>query len=55
VGAVEASVELGADVRDAWMVIEAVPEKLELKRQVFDELDELAEPDASRLSCRRSS
>jgi 3-hydroxybutyryl-CoA dehydrogenase len=45
-GAVEASDELGAALRGAWMVIEAVPEKLELKRQVFGELDRLADPDA---------
>jgi 3-hydroxybutyryl-CoA dehydrogenase len=43
---VEASDELGAAVRRAWMVIEAVPEKLELKREVFGELDRLADPDA---------
>ena len=35
VGAVETSDELSAAVRGAWMVIEAVPEKLEVKRQVF--------------------
>jgi 3-hydroxybutyryl-CoA dehydrogenase len=45
-GAVEASDELSAALRGAWMVIEAVPEKLELKRQVFGELDRLADPDA---------
>jgi 3-hydroxybutyryl-CoA dehydrogenase len=45
-GTVEASDELGAAVRRAWMVIEAVPEKLELKREVFAELDRLADPDA---------
>ncbi len=33
-------------VRDAWLVIEAVPERLELKRQVFGQLDELSAPDA---------
>ena len=32
-------------LRGAWMVIEAVPEKLELKRAVFAELDKLAQPD----------
>jgi 3-hydroxybutyryl-CoA dehydrogenase len=48
VGAVETSDELSAAVRGAWMVIEAVPEKLEVKRQVFAQLDELAEPDVIR-------
>jgi 3-hydroxybutyryl-CoA dehydrogenase len=33
-------------VRGAWLVIEAVPERLELKRQVFGQLDELSAPDA---------
>ncbi len=38
--------DLGAAVRGAWMVIEAVPERLELKREVFGELDRLADGDA---------
>jgi 3-hydroxybutyryl-CoA dehydrogenase len=38
--------DLESAVRGAWMVIEAVPEKLELKQAVFAELDKLAEPDA---------
>jgi 3-hydroxybutyryl-CoA dehydrogenase len=38
--------ELAAAVRGAWMVIEAVPERLELKREIFGELDRLADPDA---------
>jgi 3-hydroxybutyryl-CoA dehydrogenase len=33
-------------VRGAWMVIEVVPEKLDLKREVFGQLDALAESDA---------
>ncbi|MGN6871202.1 MAG: 3-hydroxyacyl-CoA dehydrogenase family protein, partial [Solirubrobacteraceae bacterium] len=37
--------DLGDAVRGTWMVIEAVPEKLELKRAVFGELDELADPE----------
>lgn len=32
-------------VADAWLVIEAVPERLELKQQLFSELDELVRPD----------
>jgi 3-hydroxybutyryl-CoA dehydrogenase len=45
-GAVEASDDLAAAVRGAWMVVEAVPEKLDLKREVLGELDRIAEPDA---------
>jgi 3-hydroxybutyryl-CoA dehydrogenase len=45
-GAVEASAELAGAVRGAWMVIEAVPENVSLKRDVFAELDRLADPDA---------
>ena len=46
VGTVEAFEDLAAAVRGAWMVIEAVPERLELKREIFGELDRLADPDA---------
>ena len=35
-----------ADLADVDMVIEAVPEKLELKQQVFQELDEVIKPEA---------
>jgi 3-hydroxybutyryl-CoA dehydrogenase len=45
-GKVELAEDLEAAVRGAWMVIEAVPEKLELKREVFGELDRLADADA---------
>lgn len=38
--------ELGEAVRGAWMVIEAIPERLELKRAVFGELDQRADADA---------
>lgn len=38
--------DLGEAVRRAWMVIEAVPERVELKRKVFAQLDELADSDA---------
>lgn len=44
--AVEAVDDLARAVRGAWMVIEAVPERVELKREVFAELDRLADPDA---------
>ena len=46
IGEVTASGDLGEAVRGAWMVIEAVPEKVELKRDVFEQLDHLADPDA---------
>jgi 3-hydroxybutyryl-CoA dehydrogenase len=45
-GSVEATDDLAAAVRGAWMVVEAVPEQLDLKRQIFGELDRLADPDA---------
>jgi 3-hydroxybutyryl-CoA dehydrogenase len=38
--------DLTEAVRGAWMVIEAIPERLDLKRTVFGQLDELAEADA---------
>ena len=33
-------------MHDAWLVIEAIPERLELKKQIFGQLDELAAADA---------
>ncbi len=45
-GRVSADADLGDAVRTAWLVIEAVPERLELKRQVFGQLDELSAADA---------
>ncbi|MFV0383320.1 3-hydroxyacyl-CoA dehydrogenase family protein [Paracoccus sp. (in: a-proteobacteria)] len=33
-------------IRDAWIVFEAVPEKVELKRSIFGDLDRLAAADA---------
>jgi 3-hydroxybutyryl-CoA dehydrogenase len=45
-GSLVPSEDLESAVDGAWMVIEAVPEKLELKREVFGELDDLALPDA---------
>jgi 3-hydroxybutyryl-CoA dehydrogenase len=45
-GKVELADDLEAAVRGAWMVVEAVPEVLELKQKVFGELDRLADPDA---------
>jgi 3-hydroxybutyryl-CoA dehydrogenase len=44
VGHVETADSLEQAVADAWMVIEAVPEKLDLKTAVFADLDRLTEP-----------
>jgi 3-hydroxybutyryl-CoA dehydrogenase len=38
--------DLAEAVGGAWMVIEAIPERLGLKREVFGQLDELADDDA---------
>ncbi|KAE8765497.1 3-hydroxyacyl-CoA dehydrogenase family protein [Georgenia thermotolerans] len=45
-GTVELTDDLAAAVADAWLVVEAVPEKLDLKREIFAELDRVAAPDA---------
>jgi 3-hydroxybutyryl-CoA dehydrogenase len=45
-GQVSAEDELAEAVNDAWLVIEAIPERLELKIQIFGQLDELAPADA---------
>ncbi|MEV5594565.1 3-hydroxyacyl-CoA dehydrogenase NAD-binding domain-containing protein [Streptomyces sp. NPDC052496] len=45
-GTVEAVTDLSRALADAWLVIEAVPERLELKKRIFAELDALAAPDA---------
>lgn len=45
-GVVSVHDDLAAAVRGAELVIEAVPEKAELKAEVFDQLDKLTEPDA---------
>ena len=37
---------LSVAVRGAWMVVEAIPEQLELKREAFAQLDEIADADA---------
>ncbi len=41
-GEVQLLKDLAPALDGAWMVVEAVPEKLELKREVFGELDQLA-------------
>jgi 3-hydroxybutyryl-CoA dehydrogenase len=37
--------DLAEALRDAWMVVEAVPERLDLKRELFAQLDDLTAPD----------
>lgn len=44
-GAVEVTPNVSDAVHNAWMVIEAIPEILELKVSMFEELDRLAPPD----------
>jgi 3-hydroxybutyryl-CoA dehydrogenase len=38
--------DLAAALRDSWLVVESVPDKLGLKQAVFADLDQLAAPDA---------
>src|SRR3954452_3219193 len=45
-GAVQTTDDLQRAVQGAWMVIEAVPERVDLKIEVFGDLDRMAEPDA---------
>ena len=45
-GRIEVFDDLGEAVRGAWMVIEAIPERLDLKQEVFRRLGELADADA---------
>lgn len=45
-GTARASNDLGGVLRGAWMVIEAIPERLDIKRDVFGQVDELADADA---------
>ena len=45
-GGVSAEADIADAVRDAWLVVEAIPERLELKKQLFGQLDELAPADA---------
>jgi 3-hydroxybutyryl-CoA dehydrogenase len=45
-GDVEVADDSESAVRGAWMVIEAAPERLALKREVVAKLDRLADPDA---------
>jgi 3-hydroxybutyryl-CoA dehydrogenase len=52
-GRVEVSDDLQEAVAGGWMVVEAVPESVDIKTEVFGELDRLAEPDA--ILCSNSS
>ena len=45
-GTVETYTDLSQAVKDAWLVIEALPEKLDLKTDMFGQLDRLAPEDA---------
>ncbi len=45
-GRVRGEMDLATAVRSAWLVVEAVPEQLNLKQTVFGELDSLAPKDA---------
>ena len=44
-GQVSAQADIADAVRNAWLVVEAIPERLELKQQIFGQLDELAAAD----------
>src|SRR5215204_6564741 len=52
-GRVEVLGDLQEAVAGGWMVIEAVPERIDIKTEVFGDLDRLAEPDA--ILCSNSS
>jgi 3-hydroxybutyryl-CoA dehydrogenase len=52
-GRVEVSEDLQEAIASGWMVIEAVSESINIKTEVFGELDRLAEPDA--ILCSNSS
>ena len=52
-GRVEVSDGLQEAVAGGWMVIEAVPERIDIKTELFGDLDRLAEPDA--ILCSNSS
>ena len=45
-GRVSAKADLAEALQDTWLVVEAIPERLELKIQMFGQLDELAPADA---------
>jgi 3-hydroxybutyryl-CoA dehydrogenase len=45
-GKITATGNLKDAVKGAWLIVEAIPEKLDLKKKVFGELDALADTDA---------
>lgn len=45
-GSVVVTNDLADALVDAWLVVEAVPERLDLKKEIFGELDRTAAPDA---------
>ena len=45
-GKVSEEADIADAVRNAWLVVEAIPERLELKKQIFGQLDDLAAGDA---------
>ncbi|WP_348267146.1 3-hydroxyacyl-CoA dehydrogenase family protein [Edaphobacter sp. DSM 109919] len=45
-GTIRPMTDLADAVRDCWLVVEALPEKLELKKDIFRQLDQLAPRDA---------
>ena len=38
--------DMAAALKDAWLIVESVPENLELKKDIFKRVDALSEPDA---------
>ncbi|UCR90054.1 3-hydroxyacyl-CoA dehydrogenase family protein [Mycetocola spongiae] len=45
VGTVDGAADLTEAVANAWLVVEAIPERLDLKTQIFGELDRITAPD----------
>ncbi|MFG2651274.1 3-hydroxyacyl-CoA dehydrogenase family protein [Streptomyces sp. NPDC048436] len=44
-GQVTVTHDLAEALLDAWLVVEAIPERLDLKKEIFGELDQAAQPD----------
>jgi 3-hydroxybutyryl-CoA dehydrogenase len=45
-GQISVQADIADAVRNAWLVIEAIPERLDLKKQIFGKFDELSATDA---------
>jgi 3-hydroxybutyryl-CoA dehydrogenase len=45
-GSIEGVSDMTAALKDAWLVVESVPENLELKKDIFKQVDALSESDA---------